>query len=155
MALLLRELSAVAHVLGAGGQCRGWCCLNALACEHLSFLRTCAHKSSLLRLGTRIVEVLHGDAPHAARFLKAGDDAVASRPLRQEGTRALGVSDGGRKADSPGLHACHARKALDKAERLPTAVAAHERVDLVDDDIAQVAKHARDGHVLMDQKRLE
>ena len=81
VALLLRELSAVAHVLGAGGQCRGWCCLNALACEHLSFLRTCAHKSSLLRLGARVVEVLHGDTPHAARFLKAGDDAVASRSL--------------------------------------------------------------------------
>ena len=50
-AFLLCELSAVAHILDAGGQCRGCRCLNALACEHLSFLRTCAHKSSLLRLG--------------------------------------------------------------------------------------------------------
>lgn len=28
-------------------------------------------------------------------------------------------------------------------------------MDLVDDDVAQVAKHARDRHVLMDQERLE
>ena len=99
--------------------------------------------------------MLHGDAPHAARFLKAGDDAVASRPLRQEGARALGVSNGGRKANAAGLHACHARKALDKTERLAATVTAHERVDLVNDHIAQVAEHARDRHVLVDQERLE
>ena len=138
------------HVLCAGGQCRGRCCFDALAREHLSFLRTRARESSLLRLGTRVVEVLHGDTPHAARLLKAGDDAVASRPLRQEGTRAFRVPDGGRKADAPGPHARHAREAFDKAERLPAAVTAHERVDLVDDHIAQVAKHTRDCHVLMD-----
>lgn len=140
----------MAHVLGAGGQRRGWCRLNALACEHLGFLWTCAYESSLLSLGARVVEVLHGDAPHAARFLKAGDNAVAPRSLREKGARVLGVADGGRKANAAGLHACHAREALDKAERLPAAVAAHERVDLIDDHVAQVAKHARDRHVLMD-----
>ena len=145
----------MAHVLGADGQCRGWRRLNALACEHLSFLRTCARESSLLRLGTRVVEVLHGDAPHAARFLKAGDNAVAPRSLREKGARALGVADGGRKADAPGPHARHARKTLDKAERLPAAVTTHERVDLVDDHIAQVAKHTRNCHVLVDQECLE
>ena len=124
------------YVLGADGQCRGRCRLNALASEHLSFLRTCACESSLLRLGTRVVEVLHGDAPHAARLLKAGDDAVASRPLRQEGTCAFRVPDGGRKANAAGLHARHAREAFDKAERLPATVAAHERVDLIDDHVA-------------------
>ena len=154
-ALLLCELSAAAHVFGVGRQCRGRHRLNALTCEHLGFLRARAHKTSLLRLGARVVEVLHGDTPHAARLLKAGDDAVASCSLRQEGTRALGVSDGGRKANAPGLHARHARKALDKTERLPAAVAAHERVDLVDDDIAQVAKHAWDCHVLVNQECLE
>ena len=80
-AFLLCELPAMAHVLDADGQCHGWCRLNALACEHLSFLRTCALESSLLRLGTRVVEVLHGDTPHAARFLKTGDNAVSSRSL--------------------------------------------------------------------------
>ena len=99
--------------------------------------------------------MLHGDTPHAARLLKAGDDAVASRPLRQEGARAFRVPDGGRKADAPGPHARHARKTLDKAERLPATVAAHERVDLVDDHIAQVAEHTRDCHVLVDQECLE
>ena len=99
--------------------------------------------------------MLHGDTPHAARFLKAGDDAVASCPLRQEGTRALGIADSGRKADAPGPHARHAREAFDKAERLPAAVTAHERVDLVDDNIAQVAEHTRDCHVLVDQECLE
>ena len=53
------------------------------------------------------------------------------------------------------MYAGHAREALDKTERLPAAVAAHERMNLVDDDVAQVAKHARDRHVLMDQERLE
>ena len=154
-ALLLCKLSTMAHVLSGCRQCRGWRHLNALACEHLGFLRTCAHKSSLLRLGARVVEVLHGDAPHAARLLKAGNDAVAPCSLRQKGTRAFRVSDGGRKANAPGLHARHARKALDKAERLPAAVAAHERVDFVDDHIAQVTEHAWDGHVLVDQERLE
>ena len=80
-AFLLCKLSAVAHAVGADGQCRGWRCLNALACEHLGFLRARAHKSSLLRLGARVVEVLHGDTPHAAWLLKAGDDAVASCSL--------------------------------------------------------------------------
>ena len=154
-ALLLCELSAVTHVLGAGGQCRGRRCLDALTRKHFGLLRTCALESPLLRLGTRVVEVLHGDTPHAARLLKAGDDAVASRPLRQEGARAFRVPDGGRKANAPGPHARHARKTLDKAERLPAAVTAHERVDLVDDHIAQVAEHTRDCHVLVDQECLE
>ena len=80
-ALLLCELSAVAHVLGGCGQC--WRCwgFNALTRKYFGFLGTRTHESSLLRLGTRVVEVLHGDAPHAARFLKAGDDAVAPRSL--------------------------------------------------------------------------
>ena len=143
------------HVLCAGGQCRGRCCFDALARKHFGLLRTHALKSSLLCLGTRVVEVLHRDTPHAARFLKAGDDAVASCPLRQEGTRALGIADSGRKADAPGPHARHAREAFDKAERLPAAVTAHERVDLVDDHIAQVTEHTRDCHVLVDQECLE
>ena len=80
-ALLLRELSAVTSVLGAGGQCRGRRCLNTLARKHLGLLGTCTLESSLLRLGARVVEVLHGDAPHAARFFKAGNNAVAPRFL--------------------------------------------------------------------------
>ena len=80
-ALLLCELSAVTHVLGAGGQCRGCRRLDALARKHFGFLRTCAHESPLLRLGARVVEVLHGDTPYAARFFKAGDNAVAPRSL--------------------------------------------------------------------------
>ena len=80
-ALLLCELPAVTHVLGAGGQCRGCRCLDARACKHFGLLRTHALESSLLCLGARVVEVLHGDAPHAARFFKAGDNAVAPRSL--------------------------------------------------------------------------
>ena len=151
----LCKLSAVAHVLSGCGQRRGRRRLNTLASKHLGFLWTCAYESSLLSLGARVVEVLHGDAPHAVRFLKAGNNAVAPRSLREKGARALGVADGGRKANAAGLHACHAREALDKTERLPAAVAAHERMDFVDNHIAQVAKHARDRHVLMDQERLE
>ena len=154
-ALLLRELSAVTSVLGAGGQCRGRCRLDALARKHLGLLGTSTLESSLLRLGARVVEVLHGDAPHATRFLNTGNNAAASRSLREKGARALGVADGSRKANASGLHTCHAREALDKAEHLPAAVATHKRVNLVDDHIAQVAKHARDRHVLMDQERLE
>ncbi len=77
----LCKLSAVAHVLSGCGQRRGRRRLNTLASKHLGFLWTCAYESSLLSLGARVVEVLHGDAPHAARFLKAGDDATASRSL--------------------------------------------------------------------------
>lgn len=124
----LCKLSAVAHVLSGCGQRRGRRRLNTLASKHLGFLWTCAYESSLLSLGARVVEVLHGDAPHAVRFLKAGDNAVAPRSLREKGARALGVADGGRKANAAGLHACHAREALDKTERLPAAVAAHERM---------------------------
>ena len=80
-ALLLCELSAVTHVLGAAGQCRGCRCLNALACKHFGLLRTHALESSLLCLGTRVVEVLHGDTPHATRLFKAWDNAVAPRSL--------------------------------------------------------------------------
>ena len=47
------------------------------------------------------------------------------------------------------------RQALNKAERLPASIAAHKRMDLVDDDVAQIAEHARNRHVLMDQERLE
>ena len=153
--LLLCELSAVTHVLGTGGQRRGCRCLNALACKHFGLLRTRALESSLLRLGTRVVEVLHGDTPNAAWLLKTGDNAVVSRSLREKGARALGVADGGRKANAAGLHACHARQALNKAERLPASIAAHKRMDLVNDHIAQVAEHARDRHMLMDQECLE
>ena len=80
-ALLLCELSAVTHVLGAGGQCRGCRRLDTLARKHFGLLRTRALESPLLCLGTRVVEVLHGDAPHAARFFKAGDNTVAPRSL--------------------------------------------------------------------------
>lgn len=80
-ALLLCELSAVTHVLDAGGQCRGCRRLDTLARKHFGLLRTRALESPLLCLGARVVEVLHGDAPHAARFLKAGDNAVAPRSL--------------------------------------------------------------------------
>ena len=80
-ALLLCELSAVTRVLSGCGQRRGRRRLNTLASKHLGFLWTRAYESSLLSLGARVVEVLHGDAPHAARFLKAGDNAVASRSL--------------------------------------------------------------------------
>ena len=80
-ALLLCELSAVTHVLGAGGQCRGCRRLDALARKHFGLLKTCAHESPLLCLGARVVEVLHGDAPHAARLFKAWDNAVAPRSL--------------------------------------------------------------------------
>ena len=71
----------MAHVLGAGGQRRGCRRLNALARKHFGLLRTHALESPLLCLGTRVVEVFHGDAPHAARFFKAGDNAAASRSL--------------------------------------------------------------------------
>ena len=80
-AFLLCELSAVTHVLGAGGQCRGCRRLDALARKHFGLLRTRALESSLLCLGTRVVEMLHGDTPHATRFLKTGDNAVAPRSL--------------------------------------------------------------------------
>ena len=42
-----------------------------------------------------------------------------------------------------------------QAERLPAAVAAHERVDLVDDHEAQVAKEVGDGAVAVQQHGLE
>ena len=80
-ALLLCELPAVTHVSGAGGQCCGCRCLNALARKYFGLLRTHALKSPLLCLGARVVEVLHGDAPHAAWLFKAGDNAVAPRSL--------------------------------------------------------------------------
>ena len=51
-ALLLCELSAVTHVLGAGGQRRGCRCLDALARKHFGLLRTRALESPLLCLGT-------------------------------------------------------------------------------------------------------
>ena len=80
-AFLLCKLSAVAHVLSGCGQCRGCRCLNALARKHFGLLGTHALESPLLCLGTRVVEVLHGDTPHATRFFKAGDNAVAPRSL--------------------------------------------------------------------------
>ena len=107
-ALLLCELSAVAHVLFGCGQRRGRRCLDALAREYFGLLRICAHESPLLCLGARVVEVLHGDAPHAARFLKTGDNAVASRSLREKGARASGVADGSGKANAARLYAGHA-----------------------------------------------
>ena len=81
MVFFLCKLSAVAHVLSGCGQRRGRRRLNTLASKHFGLLRTCALESSLLRLGTRVVEVLHGDTPHAARLLKTGDNAIASRSL--------------------------------------------------------------------------
>ena len=82
--------------------------------------------SALLRLRPGDIEVLHREAPGAARLLKAGDDAAASRARREKGTGALRVADGGGKPDAPRVHARHGGEALDKAKRLAPAVSAQK-----------------------------
>ena len=117
--------------------------------------RTCTLCRAFGGLRARDVEVLHRESPHPAWLLEARDDAAAPRAAGEKGSGALRIADGGGKADAPGVHARHAREPLDKAERLPAAVAAQERVNLVDDDKAQVMEQARDGHVLMHEECLE
>ena len=107
------------------------------------------------RLRAIDVEVLHRYAPADARLLDARDHAAPSGATREDPGRRLGVADGGRQADAARADPRHAREALHQAERLCASVAAHEGVDLVDDDEAQVAKERGDGGVAVQQHRLE
>ena len=99
--------------------------------------------------------MLHGETPGAPRLLETWDDAAAPGAGGEEGAGALGVADGGGEADTPRVHACHAGEALDEAERLAAAVAAQERMHLVDHHVAQVAKEARYLRMAVHEQGLE
>ena len=130
--------------------------VDALDREHVRLLDVRgALQRPLARLRTLDIEMLHREAPDAPRLLEPGDDASASRSGGEEGTRALRISYGCRKADAPRIDARHTGETLDEAERLAAPVPAQERVDLVDNDVAQVVEQAGHEGVLVQQERLE
>ena len=95
-----------------------------------------------------MVEVLHGEAPGAWGFGYLGDHRGAAGVGAEKIADALGVADGGRKANAARIDLRHAGEALDQADGLKTAVGTQQRVHLVDHDVAQVAEEARDHSVL-------
>ena len=95
---------------------------------------------SLRRLCIADIKMLHGDAPLASLCLDARYDRPPPCPRGEKGTRPGGIADRRRKSDAARRDARDAGQPLNETQRLPTAVAAQERVNLVDDDEAQVAK---------------
>ncbi len=101
------------------------------------------------------VEVLHREPPGLAFVLHLRDHRTPTRPGGKEPAGELGVADGRRKPDAPGVDAGKPPQALDEAQRLPAAVAPQQRVHLVDDDEPKVAEEPADRGVLVEQQRLE
>ena len=135
---------------------------DALTRHHISRNRAVRARCSPLLVASALgclragdVEVLHGEAPDAAWFLKTWDDAAPARARGQERPRALGVADGGRESDAPRVDPRHTREALDKAQRLSAAVATQERVDFVDNHKTQIAKEPRHRSVFVHEQCLE
>ena len=107
------------------------------------------------RLRAGNVEMLHRQPPARALALELGNHGAPPRPGREEAPRALRVADGRRQTDAPRIDARQLGQPFNQTERLPAAVAAHQRVHLVDDDEAQVAEQAHEVHMLVQQQRLE
>ena len=86
------------------------------------------------------VKMLHRKPPLSAFILDLRDDRAPARARREKFASLLRVADSRRKPYPPRVYACHSRKPLDKAERLPAAVATHKRMHFVDHDESQVAE---------------
>lgn len=134
--LLLHDGAIGLRVLIARGE-RGWPC-EGVGC-----------------LGTGCVKVLHREQPTAAWLFDPGDHPAPSGARGQEGPHGVWVAYGGGEADAARVDAGHAAEALDEADGLSSAVAAQQRVNLVDDDEAQVAEEACDGGVPVEKQGLE
>ena len=97
------------------------------------------------------VIVLHAYAPTLPGGLDAWNHAAASCAGGQIASGGLRVSDSGRKTEAAWLHACEAAEALDAGEALPTTVTAKQRMNLIDDHIAQITKKRGDGGMLVQE----
>ena len=107
------------------------------------------------RLSARFEKVLHRKPPADRLLGDFGRKCGSVRAARQKFGRFLHVADRGRKPHAARIDAREPGKPLDQAERLRAAVAAHERVDLVDHDEAQVAEKPHEVAVLSDEQRFE
>ena len=76
--------------------------------------------------------------------------ACRPEPIR----RALHIADGGGQTDPAGGDACAFAESGELAEDLVAAVGAGEGMDLVDDDVAQVAEDAHEVGVPVDEHAL-
>ena len=72
------------------------------------------------------VEVFHRQAPGPARCGQLRDHDAAPGPGSEKTSRGLRISDRRGEADPARAHARHAGEALDEAQRLQAAVAAHQ-----------------------------
>ena len=109
----------------------------------------------LAGLRPAVEEVLHRQSPHLTSAIELGNDGVATATRREELPCRFGVADGRRESDTPRPAACQTAEPFDEAEGLHSPVAAQQRVNLVDDDEAQVAEQRRDFHVLVDEQRFQ
>ena len=117
----------------------------------------CLNRGVLAFTGLRpaVEEVLHRQSPHLPTAVELGDDGAATAACREELSRRLGVAEGGRQSDPSRPAARQPAEPFDQAEGLQSAVAAQQRVNLVDDDEAQVAEQGGDLHVLVDEQRFQ
>ena len=109
----------------------------------------------LRRLRAENVEVLHGEPPAGASGLDFRDGGLSPGSGGEKFPGAFEVADGGGEPDPARIHPGELRKPFNEAEGLAAAVAAHQGVNLVDDDEPQVAEQPGDIGVFVKQQRLE
>ena len=107
---------------------------------------------SLVRLRRGVEEVFHAEAPDFLPRFKAGDHGASSAARGEELSRRFRIADGGRQADPPRPAPCQSAEPLNQAEGLHAPVSPQQRVDLVDDDEAQVSEQGRDFHMPVDHQ---
>ena len=99
--------------------------------------------------------MFHRQSPSLSCRLDPWDDRPFPGTDTEEFRRLLRIADCRRQADAPGVDACHTREPFDQAQGLSAAVAAHQRVQLIDDDESQVAEQRIDGGMTVQQHGFE
>ena len=101
------------------------------------------------------IEMLDGEADLVFRGGNGGNLRMSAAVARQPLLRLAEVTDRCGKPDTAGVIADDLGNAVELAEDLIASVGAHERVDLVDDDVAQSAEKTDDITVLIHEHAFE
>ena len=101
------------------------------------------------------IEMLHGEMPGFTGTGHLRDDGAAPGTRREKTSRRFQITDGGGEAHTARMAACRLRQPFEQAQRLPAAVAAHQRMDLVNDDKTQIAEKPHNLAVAPQHQRLE
>ena len=99
-----------------------------------------------------IEKMLHGEPPGLFSPLNARNDSLPAAACSQKLSCGFRVPDGGGQADPSRTAACEGAETLYQAEGLQAPVSPQERMDLINDDEAEIPEEGRDFHVLVDHQ---